>query len=73
MLSLSSNWNFYLGRNPGDYRDLPTDNPHVRVTADGTLYISSIAKSHEGYYLCEANNGIGASLSAVVYVRVQGL
>ena len=24
------------------------------------------------YYLCEANNGIGASLSAVIYVRVQG-
>ena len=27
--------------------------------------------THGRYYLCEANNGIGASLSAVIYVRVQ--
>lgn len=62
-----------LGHVPGDYRDLPTDNPNVRVIDDGTLNIGNIQKSHEGYYLCEANNGIGMGLSAVIYVRVQGL
>ena len=60
------------GHVPGDYRDLPTDNPNIRVTDDGTLNIGNIQKSHEGYYLCEANNGIGMGLSAVTYIRVQG-
>ena len=57
---------------PGDYRDLASNNPNIRVSDDGTLHIGNIQKSHEGYYLCEANNGIGAGLSAVIYVRVQG-
>lgn len=63
---------FQLGRIPGDYRDLGVSNPNVKVTDDGTLQISNIQKSHEGYYLCEASNGIGAGLSTVIYVRVQG-
>ena len=60
------------GTTPGDYRDLAVSNPNVKVTDDGTLQIINIQKSHEGYYLCEANNGIGAGLSTVIYVRVQG-
>ncbi|XP_042867937.1 Down syndrome cell adhesion molecule-like protein Dscam2 isoform X1 [Penaeus japonicus] len=64
-------WKKAAGRTPGDYRDLDVNNPNVKVTDDGTLQISSIQKSHEGYYLCEANNGIGAGLSTVIYVRVQ--
>ncbi|XP_068224096.1 cell adhesion molecule Dscam1 isoform X18 [Palaemon carinicauda] len=64
-------WKKAAGRTPGDYRDLGVDNPNVKVTEEGTLQISNIQKSHEGYYLCEANNGIGAGLSTVIYVRVQ--
>ncbi|XP_076065820.1 cell adhesion molecule Dscam1-like isoform X6 [Oratosquilla oratoria] len=67
----SLSWKKAAGRQPGDYRDLASNNPNVRVTDDGTLHITNIQKSHEGYYLCEANNGIGAGLSAVIYVRVQ--
>nr|XP_027238254.1 Down syndrome cell adhesion molecule-like protein Dscam2 [Penaeus vannamei] len=64
-------WKKAAGHTPGDYRDLDVNNPNIKVTDDGTLHISSIQKSHEGYYLCEANNGIGAGLSTVIYVRVQ--
>ncbi|KAK7068698.1 hypothetical protein SK128_024054 [Halocaridina rubra] len=67
----SLGWKKAAGRTPGDYRDLGVDNPNVKVTDDGTLQIGNIQKSHEGYYLCEANNGIGAGLSTVIYVRVQ--
>lgn len=33
--------------------------------------INNIQKSNEGYYLCEAVNGIGSGLSAVVLISVQ--
>jgi len=45
--------------------------PGMRVE-DGHLIIASIQKNSEGYYLCEANNGIGGGLSAVIYISVQG-
>jgi hypothetical protein len=39
---------------------------------NGTLLIHDAKEEDEGYYMCEANNGIGASLSAVVFVTVNG-
>ncbi len=58
------------GSTPNDYRDIRSNN-YVRIE-DGTLSIGNIQKSSEGYYLCEASNGIGAGLSAVIFVSVQG-
>nr|XP_027209811.1 Down syndrome cell adhesion molecule-like protein Dscam2 [Penaeus vannamei] len=60
-----------IGHTPGDYHDLDVNNPNIKVIDDGPLHISSIQKSHEGYYLCEASNGVGAGLSTVIYIRVQ--
>ena len=57
------------GSTPNDYRDIRSNN-YVRIE-DGTLSIGNIQKSSEGYYLCEASNGIGAGLSAVIFVSVQ--
>lgn len=34
--------------------------------------INNIQKNNEGYYLCEAVNGIGSGLSAVILISVQG-
>lgn len=39
---------------------------------NGTLLIEDVQEEDEGYYMCEANNGIGASLSAVVFLTVNG-
>jgi hypothetical protein len=40
---------------------------------NGTLLIEDVKEEDEGYYMCEANNGIGASLSAVVSLIVNGV
>lgn len=63
--------NMFPGVSPGDYKDFKPNNPDVRVE-DGTLMINNIQKTNEGYYLCEAVNGIGSGLSAVVLISVQG-
>jgi hypothetical protein len=39
---------------------------------NGTLLIHDVKEEDEGYYMCEANNGVGASLSAVVFLTVNG-
>lgn len=63
---------FLSGVLPGDYKDFKPNNPDIKVE-DGTLMINNIQKSNEGYYLCEAYNGIGSGLSAVILISVQGI
>ncbi|CAL8111483.1 unnamed protein product [Orchesella dallaii] len=63
-------WKKAAGDGPMDYRDLKGSAPGMRVE-DGALVIAAVPKQAEGYYLCEANNGIGAGLSAVIYLSVQ--
>jgi len=45
---------------PGEYKDLRQNDSSVRADEDGNLIIENIQKNNEGYYLCEAINGIGA-------------
>lgn len=71
MYSTTSDIKFCLGDGPIDYRDLKGSAPGMRVE-DGHLVIAAVPKQAEGYYLCEASNGIGAGLSAVMYLSVQG-
>nr|XP_033326662.1 Down syndrome cell adhesion molecule-like protein Dscam2 isoform X30 [Megalopta genalis] len=63
-------WKRATGDTPGDYTDLKLSNPDISVE-DGTLAINNIQKTNEGYYLCEAVNGIGSGLSAVILISVQ--
>ena len=58
---------------PDDYVELRTEQTNdrnVRIV-DGALVLKNIQKSHEGYYLCKASNGIGG-ISAVARISVQG-
>ncbi|XP_018577216.1 Down syndrome cell adhesion molecule-like protein Dscam2 isoform X5 [Anoplophora glabripennis] len=63
-------WKRATGVSPGDYKDFKPNNPDIKVE-DGTLTINNIQKINEGYYLCEAVNGIGSGLSAVILISVQ--
>ena len=54
---------------PNDYKDLNPSDRNVKVV-DGSLILKNIQKSHEGYYLCKASNGIGG-ISAVAKMSVQ--
>ncbi|XP_055318403.1 cell adhesion molecule Dscam2 isoform X27 [Sitodiplosis mosellana] len=62
-------WKKAVGDTPGEYKDMKA-NDNIRVD-EGTLYINNIQKNNEGYYLCEAINGIGSGLSAVILISVQ--
>lgn len=55
----------------GDYHEL-VYGARVEVFNNGSLVFRNVQKSTEGQYLCQAHNGIGAGLSKVVYLTVNG-
>ena len=63
--------NLQMRPTPADYSDLDVQTDRNVKIVDGTLIIKNIQKSHEGYYLCKASNGIGG-ISAVAKLSVQG-
>ncbi|KDR18099.1 Down syndrome cell adhesion molecule-like protein CG42256, partial [Zootermopsis nevadensis] len=63
-------WKQAVGTEPGEYRDLSYHNQRIHSLENGSLVISKAAQEHEGYYLCQAGNGIGPGLSKVILLTV---
>uniref|UniRef100_A0A9L0TF86 Lactoperoxidase n=2 Tax=Equus TaxID=9789 RepID=A0A9L0TF86_HORSE len=55
----------------GDQTPVPED-PRVRVTPSGGLYIQNVAQEDSGEYACTASNSIG-SIHATAFIIVQAL
>jgi hypothetical protein len=64
--------NIFSGEKPGQYQDV-LGHQLARLLPNGSLLIESVAQEEEGQYMCEASNGIGVGLSAVVQLTVQGM
>ncbi|XP_021925400.1 Down syndrome cell adhesion molecule-like protein Dscam2 isoform X4 [Zootermopsis nevadensis] len=58
------------GRQPSEYQDLSIHSRGVQIFPNGTLLIHPVSREHQGQYLCEATNGVGAGLSSVVSLVV---
>lgn len=67
-------WRRASGKKPGNYRDIVTHEhaQNLRIHSNGSLVFGRVQEDHEGFYLCEAVNGIGAGLSKVVHLTVNG-
>lgn len=66
-----SNVKFSLGNTPGEYKDFMFES-NARVLDNGSLVFERVAKDGEGHYLCEARNDIGAGLSKLIFLKVNG-
>lgn len=67
-------WRRGAGKGPGNYHDI-TNHEHpqdLSTHSNGSLVFGRVQEGHEGYYLCEAVNGIGAGLSKLVHLTVNG-
>ncbi|XP_060644681.1 cell adhesion molecule Dscam2-like [Drosophila nasuta] len=68
-------WKQSIG-DTGEYRDLSFAMDNVNshavlvVHSNGSLMISKVSREHEGSYLCQASNGIGAGLSTLIKLTV---
>ncbi|XP_039305921.1 Down syndrome cell adhesion molecule-like protein Dscam2 isoform X4 [Solenopsis invicta] len=65
-------WRRGSGKKPGNYHDIASHEhmQDLRIHSNGSLVFGRVQEDHEGFYLCEAMNGIGAGLSKVVYLTV---
>jgi hypothetical protein len=61
-----------LDRMSSDFQPLDYADGRTVLTPNGSLVIQSVGPKDEGYYLCRATNGIGAGLSKVVSLAVNG-
>ncbi|XP_066996259.2 cell adhesion molecule Dscam2 [Anabrus simplex] len=50
--------------------DLSPSQPGLQLLPNGSLYIETVSQEDEGRYVCEASNGIGVGLSAMVDLTV---
>ncbi|XP_059481325.1 cell adhesion molecule Dscam2-like isoform X4 [Neocloeon triangulifer] len=63
-------WKQAIGKQPGDYREIGYRSQRLRVMENGSLVIARATEENEGYFLCQASNGIGAGLSKVIHLNV---
>ncbi|XP_046406414.1 Down syndrome cell adhesion molecule-like protein Dscam2 [Ischnura elegans] len=63
-------WRKVIGRQPSEYQDLTLRSRGIHLLLNGSLQIKQALQEHQGQYLCEASNGIGAGLSSVVQLTV---
>ncbi|XP_054713933.1 cell adhesion molecule Dscam2-like [Uloborus diversus] len=53
-----------------DYNTLLTD-AHIHTLVNGSLSIRNVEKTDDGFYMCQASNGIGSGISTVISLSVR--
>lgn len=43
---------------------------YTKLLGNGTLLLQHVKEDREGYYLCQADNGIGTGIGKVIQLRV---
>lgn len=60
-----------IGATPGEYKEFLYE-PNVMLYGNGSLHFKKITKDAQGHFLCEAKNTIGAGVSKVIFLKVNG-
>lgn len=67
-------WKQSLGEQSSDYRELSygdaSSGGGIESFSNGTLIIHNVTREHEGHFLCQAHNSIGAGLSKLIRLTV---
>ncbi len=71
-MSITSYFSGLLREPPSEFKSI-TSNSHLRPYENGSLAVHNAQKSDSGYYMCAATNGIGAGLSKVIKLTVNGM
>ncbi|KAK7792151.1 hypothetical protein R5R35_000418 [Gryllus longicercus] len=53
----------------GDYEDI-RERTYTKVLSNGSLLLQNVKEDREGFYLCQAKNGIGSPIDKMVQVKV---
>lgn len=59
----------YLGSKSGEYQEI-RGHMYTKLLENGTLLLQHVKEDREGFYLCQAENGIGTGIGKVIHLRV---
>lgn len=66
-------WKQAIGELSDEYRDLSFSKADgIDTYSNGSLHIQNVSQAHEGFFLCQAKNEIGAGLSKLIRLTVHG-
>lgn len=57
------------GSKSGDYEEV-RERPYTKLLSNGSLLLQHVKEDREGFYLCQANNGIGTGIGKVIQLKV---
>ncbi|XP_076618298.1 Down syndrome cell adhesion molecule 2 isoform X3 [Colletes latitarsis] len=57
------------GSKSGEYEEL-RERAYTKILGNGTLLLQHVKEDREGFYLCQASNGIGSGIGKVVQLKV---
>lgn len=59
----------FSGSKSGDYEEV-RERIYTKLLGNGTLLLQNVKEDREGFYLCQAGNGIGTGIGKVIQLRV---
>ncbi|CAH1390384.1 unnamed protein product [Nezara viridula] len=62
-------WKKATGLKSGDYEEI-RDRMYTKILNNGSLLLQNVKEDREGYYLCQAQNGIGNGIGKVLQLKV---
>ncbi|XP_025200616.1 Down syndrome cell adhesion molecule-like protein Dscam2 isoform X5 [Melanaphis sacchari] len=63
-------WKKATGSKSGDYEELK-EKIHTKVLSNHSLLLQNVKEDKQGYYLCQASNGIGNAIGKVIQINVK--
>lgn len=57
------------GSKSSEYEEI-RERMYTRLLHNGSLLLQNVKEDREGYYLCQANNGIGTGIGKVIQLKV---
>ncbi|XP_026832516.1 Down syndrome cell adhesion molecule-like protein Dscam2 isoform X3 [Drosophila erecta] len=62
-------WKKATGSKSGEYEEV-RERPFTKILGNGSLLLQHVKEDREGFYLCQANNGIGTGIGKVIQLKV---
>lgn len=60
---------YFVGSKSGEYEEI-RERAYTKLLSNGSLLLQNVKEDREGFYLCQATNGIGTGIGKVVQVKV---
>lgn len=65
----ANKWIRLKGSKSGDYEEI-REKQFTKLLSNGSLLLQNVKEDREGFYLCQAHNGIGSGISKVIQLKV---